>query len=55
MTGLGQSILEEGMEQREQQIILKNYSRGVLPEDIADFLEISIEKVNAVISEGQNC
>ena len=58
MSGLGQSILEEGIEQgierKEKEIILRKYARGVSLEKIADFLEIPIEKVNAVISEQQS-
>ena len=62
MSGLGQSILEEGIEQgmeqgmqrKEKEIILRKYARGVSLEKIADFLEIPIEKVNTVISEEQS-
>ena len=43
------------MEQKEKEIILRKHAKGVSVEKIADFLEIPIEKVNAVISEGQNC
>ena len=62
MSGLGQSILEEGieqgieqgMEQKEKEIILRKHAKGISVEKIADFLEIPIEKVNVVISEGQS-
>lgn len=64
MSGLGQSILEEGIVQgieqgigqgmEQKEIILRKHAKGISVEKIADFLEIPIEKVNAVISEGQS-
>lgn len=53
MSGLGQSVLEEGIEQgieqRDEDLIMKKHTKGVSPKSIADFLEIPIEKVNEVI------
>lgn len=49
MDGLGQSVFEEGMRQRDEELIIKKHDKGVSLEVIADFLEISVEKVNEVI------
>lgn len=57
MTGLGQSILEEGIGQgiekgivqRNEELIMKKHSKGLSREDIADFLEITVEEVDDVI------
>ena len=55
MSGLGQSVLEEGIEQgieqRDEELIMKKHLKGMPSENIADFLEISLEKVNEVISK----
>lgn len=61
MSGLGQSVLEEGIEQgieqgiekgieqRNEELIMKKHSKGLSPESIADLLELSIEKVRETI------
>ncbi len=65
MKGFWQSIFEEALEEevekmlakevgkKEEELIMKKYSKGVPREDIAEFLEISMERVNAVISQNQ--
>lgn len=53
MDGLGQSVFEEGIgqgiKQRDEELIMKKHDKGISLEAIADFLEISVEKVNEVI------
>ena len=57
MSGLGQSVLKEGIEQgieqgiehRDEDLIMKKYSKGIPAESIAEFLEIPVEKVNGII------
>lgn len=53
MDGLGQSVFEEGIGEgiklRDEDLIMKKHNKGVSPKSIADFLEISVEKVNEVI------
>lgn len=63
MSGLGQSVLEEGIEQgiergiergieqRNEELIIKKHLKGLSPMGIAEFLEIPIEKVNEVIQK----
>ncbi|MBQ5560668.1 MAG: hypothetical protein IIT46_12995 [Lachnospiraceae bacterium] len=41
--------IEKGKANKETEIIIKLYKKGNTPEQIADYLEISIERLNAVI------
>ncbi len=44
MDGLGQ-----GIKQKDEELIMKKHDKGISLEVIADFLEISVEKVDEVI------
>jgi len=54
MTGLGESVfgegVEEGREQEKKELVMRMYQNGVPIEDIAKIAEITTEKVEAIIS-----
>ena len=50
--GLKQGIeqgIEKGIEQEREHLILNSYRKGKTPEDIADFMDLPLEKVKKVI------
>lgn len=46
-----EDLYEEGMEKGIEKLILKKHNKGISVQDIADFIELSVEEVEDIIKQ----